>query len=433
MSSLSKEQLEELWELIGTRRAEFSVRGSPHFTFVPLTHGEVRMIYDAIEEWGGDFKEDAEHERAIDVAAIHDKAFTEGWKAGRESMKAELSILERMGGWVAPRNIDPGIEMNTDRYLKPLAESHPNVPAIQVDGNADSFIYANGNGHHADPEQIRADIKDLGAAYPSLDDEPNGKDIYAGVHPVAGIPDTYLDGAPRVRLDADDLDRQWEIEGEEQALAMEAQAAEEERLHREAVEALVGVEPPPVIEPLPEPVATAIAADSNGHHAEPSPAAVATLGPEHVVVTPLIPRRTSTGDAPSQSIVEKHVGVSEAVLRRPRTLAEVDAEATKDKPAPSPEKETAAEEIRTMRMDATQRAAQLREIVGYLQDMAEGNEMPSMATWNEKKPAHLPKADALTHRYSLNWAELARYCHLDFQGKRGPKPTFKHPLHRVSA
>lgn len=315
MSSLSKEQLEELWELIGTRRAEFSVRGSPQFMFAPLTHGEVRMIYDAIKEWEGEDGDASDY--AMSYAMRYHEGYLSGYEKGRESMRAELGRQEHAGEWVGPQE--------QGQWLVP----------------SPSFII--------DQDQLRADIRELGKAYPSLEDEPNGEDIYAGVHPVAGghqdLADMIADGT------------------------------------------LLGdaPEPPPVIEPLPEPVAIPIVAEvptpaptnGNGHHATPSPAAVATLGPEHTVVTPLGTRRSGA-------------------------LSEVDEAA-----------------LSRTRMSKDELSADLRMTIHALQDMAVDGEMPSMNDWLLNRPAGMMTAQGIQKRHNLVWSELAEYAKLKLKGKRG--------------
>lgn len=345
MSSLSKEQVQELTNRINERFAEFDVEGSRVFEWV--TPGVARLVFDVVEEWqantdylGDDDPKreaDAEHDRAINVAVIHDKAFTEGWKAGRESMRSELGVLERMGGWVGPHNIDPGIEMNTDRYVKPLAESH------------------------TDADQIRADLR-AHTAYPSLEPEPNGADVFADVHPVAGAPEPFV--------------------------------STEDELGAGAY-----VEPAPEISPLPElvPIAPpptnghdayelstasvvtlgASHTGGNGHHAEPSPAAVATLGPEHTVVTPLVPRRD-------------------------KVLSEVDEAA-----------------LSRTRMNKDELAADLRAVIYALQDMAIDGEMPSMNDWLLHRPEGMLTAQGIQKRHNLIWSELADYAKLKLKGTRG--------------
>lgn len=296
MSNLSKEQLTELTERVNERIAEWEFPRNFSGIIEKLPPGVVRLVADAIEEW--------QCANPLPMAELSSPGIGDtdmmdgyhiGWERGREALREELK---------------------------------------QVTFDAEQARFA------VEVEKLRADIAEMGKHWPSLEDQPNGADVFAGVHPVAGAPEPVT---PEVAV----------------------QSA------------------PDVIAPLPEPVVIPIVTNGNGHHAEPSPAAVAALGPEHTVVTPIVPRR------------------------QPRTLAEVDADTSED--------------VKTLRMGADERAAQLREIVGRLQDMADHGEMPSMAVWDERKPTHLPKADAITKRWDFSWGELAAYCHLKFTGKRVAK------------
>lgn len=109
--------------------------------------------------------------------------------------------------------------------------------------------------------------------------------------------------------------------------------------------------------------------------------ATATLGPEHVVVPALVPRR-------------------------PRTLEEVDAD-------------EAAAKLRQSPPD--RKADRLREIIHELQDLAVEDVMPTILLWDSARPPHLPKAQAIVKGYELSWSQLAEYAKLKYQGKSGPR------------
>lgn len=97
--------------------------------------------------------------------------------------------------------------------------------------------------------------------------------------------------------------------------------------------------------------------------------------------------------------------VDVARINQPRTLAVADAET-----------------LKSARMGSEERAAQYREIIAALQDMAVRGQMPSQGTWNADKPAHLPTHGAILARYNLaNWAELAQRAKLTPIG-RGNRP-----------
>lgn len=97
-------------------------------------------------------------------------------------------------------------------------------------------------------------------------------------------------------------------------------------------------------------------------------------------------------------------GALASTIIKPRTLAEIN-----DVPLPA--------------MDNSAKSDQLREIMHELQDMAVDEVMPTMAFWDNAKPPHLPKAQALLMRHLLTWNRLAEYAHLEvspraFKSKR---------------
>ena len=305
MSSLSADQVKDLTQRINERFAEFDVEGSRVFEWV--TPGVVRLVFDVVEEWQGEDEDCTEDAQVANVTAIHDKAFTEGWKAGRISMRAELGLLEKAGGWVEPQ--DQGQRL---------------VPSP-------SIIINQG--------QLRADIRDH-TAYPRLDDHPNGADVFAGVHPVTGGPDQSLS----VVAVADDPLRYVGSNGH----------------HADELELSTAT------------VVTLGAAHTGGngirHHAEPSPAAVATLGPEHTVVTPIVPRR-------------------------PRTLAEVDG---------IEDDETDSRPTRAKLPVVTR-----EQLIAELKRQAMAGAMPTRPAFDLAKPAVWPMSQMLLKRLDTTWANLA--------------------------
>lgn len=129
---------------------------------------------------------------------------------------------------------------------------------------------------------------------------------------------------------------------------------------------------------------------SNGNGVTLSESAVATLGPEHTVVTPVPPE--ASPEVAEGSLEGRSVGL---VPRRPRTLGEAD-------------------EILDLAQGSELKAALLREILGELQVMSKGGEMPSMVEYDERRPLHLGNARAITVRYKLTWARLAECANLRF-------------------
>ncbi len=105
-----------------------------------------------------------------------------------------------------------------------------------------------------------------------------------------------------------------------------------------------------------------------------SPAAAATLGPEHGMVTPL-----------------KVTG---------RTLEEADRA------------------LMCVGLNSEEKSAILRDIIAELQMLSANGEMPTMAIWDERKPPSLPKAPTALLRYGLTWGKLAEYANLKYEGRR---------------
>ena len=100
----------------------------------------------------------------------------------------------------------------------------------------------------------------------------------------------------------------------------------------------------------------------------------ATLGPEHVLVTPL----QANG----------------------RTLEEADRD------------------FMALGLNSAEKSALLRDIIAELQMLSDGGEMPTMAKWDKRKPPTLPSAQAVVARYKLTWGELAGYARLKYEGRR---------------
>lgn len=135
---------------------------------------------------------------------------------------------------------------------------------------------------------------------------------------------------------------------------------------------------------------------SNGHGAKPpatsrearapikddplSVYANSTLGPEHVVVTPLKPTPPDP-DVAREKLANALANGSGGALEQA--------------------------------MDRDKKAEQLRAIIYELQDMAVDEVMPSMNFWNSAKPPHLPLAAALLARHNLTWNRLAEYAKLE--------------------
>lgn len=62
----------------------------------------------------------------------------------------------------------------------------------------------------------------------------------------------------------------------------------------------------------------------------------------------------------------------------------------------------------SLRMGADERAAELRNLLIELQVMSsDGHTMPTMVEWDDKRPKHMSKAQALLKRHNVTWKELA--------------------------
>lgn len=72
-------------------------------------------------------------------------------------------------------------------------------------------------------------------------------------------------------------------------------------------------------------------------------------------------------------------------------------------------------------LGSEEKAVLLREIIGELQMLSKHGEMLTQAEWDEHKPPHLPKAQAAVARYKITWGRLAEYANLEYQGRR-PSP-----------
>lgn len=140
------------------------------------------------------------------------------------------------------------------------------------------------------------------------------------------------------------------------------------------------------------------------------------------------------------------------VPRRPRTLAEMDAERDAQEEAAAHrqaaggrllddedtdedgqdlEYKATRHDLDSRTLSAEFKADQMRAVLLELNVMAVNGVMPSKHVWDEKKPPELPTAAAIVARYDLTWGILAAYAKLIFEGKRKPKtpnkPTAKHP------
>ncbi|MCC6454164.1 MAG: hypothetical protein IT328_04425 [Caldilineaceae bacterium] len=185
---------------------------------------------------------------------------------------------------------------------------------------------------------------------------------------------------------------------------------------QEAVEELVGVE---ALERLEygtdtEPVTPEVKPSTNGNSAQVSPAI--TAAPEPATVTPLRiePAPSITKTVPLQTI------------RKPRTLAEVDADAgvavpdapaavTTPKPVSKPADPSYVEQMAAKRKELRKR------FLAVVAEIAVDGTMPTIAEFNERKPADMPRAGEQMNQLGYtSWDEVADDAGLKFAGRRVP-------------
>lgn len=133
----------------------------------------------------------------------------------------------------------------------------------------------------------------------------------------------------------------------------------------------------PLVEKSAEEVADAINTHNGVEGYAPvglSTQAVAALGPEHTVVTPL-------------------------------------------KVAGRPMDEMDRDEFMHLGLNSEEKSAVLRDIIAELQMLSVHGEMLTMADWDARKPPTLPKAQAALMRYQMSWGQLAEYARLKYEGR----------------
>lgn len=151
---LTNERLAELTERVNERIAEFGEAGVPYFE--PMRAGIVRLVYDVIEEWGGD-NHDADH-RYLEGYA---EGLAEGGKIGADVMQAEnmWRLVRDAGGRLMERTPweANGDGETTVPSREPVAGDDPATladaaiddercddgPLIYIDSTADNLLSTN--------------------------------------------------------------------------------------------------------------------------------------------------------------------------------------------------------------------------------------------------------------------------------------------------
>lgn len=170
-------------------------------------------------------------------------------------------------------------------------------------------------------------------------------------------------------------------------VAMEALEADRQASApvREALEQLVHGNTP-LAEPEPVP--------------ELSAQAAATLGPEHTLVTPLIPRRA----APVAQALA--TGVFDLTPRTPKQMA-------------AHKVTTVTEHLAATKGKKGKDLPSKEEIIAHLQKIAMANVMPGIVAFDATRPGNWATAQAQMLRLGVSWKQLASKAGLTYRGKAG--------------
>lgn len=336
MSNITKGQLQELHQFANERRAEFGN------ALPSLSIGTVRLVYDASMEW-----------REPQDKEARDATYKEGWENGRlhgyyEATQHMHSVMERLNQLEADYRAKRASDIARTEMAAAAAAERDFRLVRDADGRtvervpweadkAGDVPYTNGNHvvHGDEPTHgVSAGATELGEHWPDMPNIEGGVDRFAE-HPIAGEP-------------------------------------------------------------------------------EPSPEVAAVLGPEHTTVTPLKPAashpwKSRVDGRPNNPLPDPDVArekVAHAIahgsgalveaIRKPRTLAEVDAlpqKPHKGRAVPSPE-----------------------QVIAELQRQAMGGVMPSMDAFDAARPANWSRAQAHMVRMGTSWGQLAKLAGLRLRG-----------------
>lgn len=391
MSNLTNDQLADLTQRIQARLAEF---GSVANSLPKLTPGVVRIMVD-------------EHEKLLPNPNDEPNRWRDGYLRGRADVTAEweatvqtqLETLQEIVSRHQERE-QPDFRLVRDANGR-TAERTP----WEADRAGDMPL--NGNGAHSDPADDGDDWMSSDAT-PMEDAEP--EPVMPAHLAAEGYDLERIYGYPlgkwRWRREGGNL--AWGPPYDDPADAI----ADAER----ECECDLGYVPPKSDKKL---------TDST----------TATLGPEHTVVTPLrnavkpdaahpwkrrvdgkpsnpigrdrAPETLLDPDAAREKVATAIASGSGALveaIKRPRTLADVDAESF-DLPAPH------------ARAYGNKVVPSREQVIAELQRQAMGGVMPSMDAFNVAKPANWATAQAHMVRMGLTWGELAQEAGLKFRGR----------------
>lgn len=347
MNTVTDERLQDLVRLVNNRLREFGPD-----VFPVLSWGVVRLMLGAVREWDD---EDSSAERAAIEREqwqtdIHDTVFTEGWQAGRESIRREMAIRAALPqpdstpngfGLECDENgiVRERAPWQTDPTPTPLAAE----PAAEPDMTADDVEAARMaaqrrlNGW----DGVGDDVSELADAWPTMPDLTGGIDRFAE-YPVAGELD-----------DEDAFD-----------------------------EAISKLGPPVRITPIaPKPIGPTRAdseLDRVRDHGKPAL-------PEPDVAREQLATALAEANGDGGNIVS-------LINRKPRTLAEVDRGKPKGRP-----KGRRGNVLPTV-----------DELVAEVKRQAMGGVMPTLAQFNQSKPGNWATATAHLQRLGISWDQLRR-------------------------
>lgn len=343
MSNVTDERLQDLVCLVNNRLREFGPD-----TFPLLSWGVVRLMLGAVREW--DEAQDVQVVHGPTGAAIASEGIV---RLGGDGYGSFLNDGERIKFRITPSDD----EANADRYYRGFNDG---VEFVQS----------------GEWQAARDRAGELAMTTPEL-------------------PDTYPDGAPRARLDADDLDRQWERDCEEEAIALEAQAIEEDRLYKEAVEELVGSE-----------TVAEFLGNDQPKDAAGMPAPFKPVGPGRV------PDPDVARENVAMMLANGSGGALVQAIAKPRTLEEVDADRKRDYKR---EYELRAKRKSPSKHDRSSHQAvgrngnvlpTLDEVIAEIKRQAMAGVAPSMSQFNDARPANWATVNSQMQRFDMTWHQL---------------------------
>lgn len=450
MTALTAEQLEELVTTINNRLREFGPG-----VFDILTYGVVRLVYGVIcekqEVWwqaeqGGD---------VADYANARKEAFARGYAAGLgpRGHPGRLEVEE----------IDPGPDFDGGFYTRtpdgapkresqvatagtvidPIDSDHPNplgYPYIddeqlgamalaardeiaRLSGQAAVTVTDDGHGLHVTFPQVESDTDTDDDIIGYISDPATvaafGAVLQAIAEPQNDVEKlSYSTDAPKGHPDTAgilDTEESFDERTAQDAAFQRAPTFEAQIQAPKTDEKLTNV--PPLSD----------AAAAPGPEGTPAPP-LGALGPEH---TPAAAARESYDAGSGERVTPPKSTVGNGrflTLPNPdqarENVAAALAAAKGDPdfdftPRVNGGRPAAIHTPKASSDQAKARSVSYRQIIGELKRMAVGTkDMPTMAQWNESKPAHFPQANSICYKHNVGWVDLAKDAGLKMK-KRG--------------